>query len=312
MLEGKHLLHDFTDAIILTGPTASGKSACALVLADQIGAEILAMDSMTIYRGMDIGTAKPTADDQARVRHHLIDQLDPWESANVAWWLESAAKACAEIRSRGKRPLFVGGTPFYLKALWHGLFESPPSNPRLRQELENEATQLGNAALHAKLAAVDPITAGRLHTNDVRRIVRALEVYELTGQPISALQQSWAHPPAAIPCFMLDWPRDILYKRIDRRVQAMIEQGWLDEVRSLMQQPMSKEARQAVGYCELMAHLRDGAPSLADTTTLIQQRTRQFAKRQLTWFRSMSGIQSVPGTDSAEDAVRQIRNTLIQ
>src|SRR6476661_495553 len=173
----------FDNALILTGPTACGKTALALELAERIGAEIVALDSMTVYRGMDIGTAKPTPGERARVPHHLIDVLDPWESLTVAWWLERAAGACRDITTRGKRPLFVGGTPFYLKALLHGLFPGPPGNEELRRELEAEAERDGKAKLHAKLAAVDPKTATRLHPNDVRRVVRALEVYQLTGRP---------------------------------------------------------------------------------------------------------------------------------
>ena len=184
----------FENALILTGPTASGKTALALDLAERLDAEIVALDSMTVYRGMDIGTAKPTAAERARVPHHLIDVLDPWESLTVAWWLEHATAACRDITSRGKRPLFVGGTPFYLKALLHGLFPGPPADEELRRALESEAASTGVAALHARLAAIDPKTAARLHPNDVRRVVRAIEVHTLTGKPISAWQQSWDTP----------------------------------------------------------------------------------------------------------------------
>src|SRR5918995_1297132 len=146
----------FADALILTGPTGSGKSAVALELAERIGGEIGAMDSRTLYRGLDVGTAKPIAEERARVRHHLIDVLDPWESANVAWWLNRAAEACADIRARDKRPLFVGGTPFYLKAILCGLFDAPPADPDLRRQLEAEAERIGPPALHERLRAVDP------------------------------------------------------------------------------------------------------------------------------------------------------------
>lgn len=287
----------FRDALILTGPTACGKSALALELAERHNFEIVAMDSMTLYRGMDIGTAKPSKTDQQRVPHHLIDVLDPWESANVAWWLERAAEACRDISSRGKRPLFVGGTPFYLKALLHGLFDSPPADETLRSKLEQEAATTGREELHARLQSVDPKTAARLHPNDVRRVVRALEVYELTGQPISAWQQTWdgpsfaesAPPPASIPCVGLELPREVLYDRINRRVEAMLESGWLDEVRRLRElpRPLSREARQALGYGELLAHLNGEGFSWGDTVSRIQTHTRQFAKRQMTWFRNL-------------------------
>ena len=157
----------FENALILTGPTASGKTAIALELAERLNAEIIAVDSMTLYRGMDIGTAKPTAEERARVPHHLLDVLDPWESASVAWWLERAGQAVADIEARGKKALFVGGTPFYLKALLCGLFPSPPSDPELRRRLEAEAETAGPNALHARLATVDRASAQRLHPNDV-------------------------------------------------------------------------------------------------------------------------------------------------
>lgn len=293
----------FADALVLTGPTGSGKSALAMDLAERIGGEIVAMDSMTHYRGMDIGTAKPSPEDQSRVRHHLLDLLDPWESANVAWWLDRAAAACADIRGRGKRPLFVGGTPFYLKALLCGLFESPPADPGLRQALEAEAERVGRDALHARLRQVDPVTAARLHPNDVRRVVRALEVWELTGQPISAHQTWDASEEARLPCVYLDWPRAELYSRIDERVAAMIRAGWLEEVRRLRElpRPFSKEAAQAIGYRELMAHLAGTGPPLDETVPLIQTATRQFAKRQLTWFRGLPGCRPcAPGPGMAD------------
>src|SRR5262249_39671946 len=149
------------------------------------------MDSMALYRGMDIGTAKPRPAERDRVPHHLLDVLDPWESASVAWWLERAAAACRAIEGRGRRVLFVGGTPLYLQALPPGLFDGPPADPALRRQLKDAAEQEGPASLHARLAAVDPCTAARLHVNDVRRVVRALEVWELTGRPLSAWQTQW-------------------------------------------------------------------------------------------------------------------------
>jgi tRNA dimethylallyltransferase len=301
-------LHDFSDALILTGPTASGKSAIALELAERIGGEIVAMDSMTLYRGLDIGTAKPTAAERARVPHHLIDVLEPHESANVAWWLDRANQACEGIRARGKRPLFAGGTPFYLKALLHGLFDAPPSDESLRRQFEAEASEIGNAALHAKLAVVDPKAAAKLHANDVRRVVRALEVFHLTGKPLSEQQLTWDAPPASIKCVALEWPREVLYERINRRVEAMIAAGWLEEVRRLMDRPLSREASQAVGYAELMAHLR-GGPTLPETISLIQQRTRQFAKRQLTWFRGLPTCRMIAGNATVEELVASFNSS---
>src|SRR5262245_61176090 len=175
----------FQNALVLTGPTGSGKSQLAVELAERLGAEIISMDSMTLYRGMDIGTAKPGPEERCRVPHHLLDVLDPWESANVAWWLEQAAECCRDIEGRGKRALFVGGTPLYLKALLRGLFEGPPADLELRRQLLDEARRAGPQSLHGRLAQVDPVAAAWLHPNNLRRIVRALEVWQLTGKPIS-------------------------------------------------------------------------------------------------------------------------------
>ena len=305
----------FDRALILTGPTACGKTALAVDLARRVGAEIVALDSMTVYRGMDIGTAKPSPEERGRVPHHLIDALDPWESATVAWWLQEAERACRDITARGLRPLFVGGTPFYLKALLHGLFPGPPADEALRRDLEAEAGRDGNAALHAKLAAVDAKTAARLHPNDVRRVVRALEVHRLTGRPISAWQQTWdtpafaaspeaAPPPARIPAVVLELPREVLYDRVNGRVGGMLAAGWLDEVKRLrdLPRPLSREARQALGYREMLDFLDNGG-AWDDTVERIRIHTRQFAKRQLTWFRSFQGLTPVPAGDA--DAVRR-------
>ncbi len=323
----------FQNALILTGPTASGKSALALELAQRLNAEIIAMDSMTLYRGMDIGTAKPTPAERKIVPHHLIDVLDPWESGNVAWWLQAAARCCEEIESRGKQVFFVGGTPFYLKALLQGLFDSPLADQRLRRQLEREAETIGPDAFHARLAAVDPASAARLHPNDIRRVVRALEVWQLTGRPLSEWQQQgwWDQAedpphPGPLPrsggegenpsstlssasgeragvrgyslsrCLAVDLARPELYARINRRVEVMIESGWIDEVQRLRElpRPLSREASQALGYREI-AEFLEGKRTLADTIAEIQLRSRQFAKRQLTWYRNLPGCRLVEG-----------------
>lgn len=286
----------FQKALILSGPTASGKTALALELAERMNAEIIAMDSMTLYRGMDIGTAKPTLDERKRIPHHLIDVLDPWESGNVGWWIEQAAKSCADIEKRGKLPLFVGGTPLYLKALLFGLFDGPPADPEIRRQLEVEAEQMGVEAFHDRLVAVDPVTGKRLHPNDVRRVVRALEVWQLTGKPISAWQQQdwWGGPENSTHaeefprCLIIELPREELYARINRRVETMFEMGWVEEVRRLqgLPHPLSKEALQALGYREISAFLA-GTCDRRTTVEQIQTRSRQFAKRQLTWFRHL-------------------------
>ncbi|MCS7045810.1 MAG: tRNA (adenosine(37)-N6)-dimethylallyltransferase MiaA [Gemmataceae bacterium] len=297
----------FTNALVLTGPTSSGKTALGVELAQALNAEIISMDSMALYRGMDIGTAKPTAADRAAVPHHLIDVLDPWESASVAWWLEQAKARCREIESRGRRVLFVGGTPLYLKAMLAGLFAGPPADPLLRRRLGDEARSLGSTALHRRLAQVDPESAARLHPHDVRRVIRALEVFELSGSPLSARQTQWRRAaeawrqaraaPAATgdaalaerpPILWLDLPRAELYARINRRVEAMFAAGLVEEVRQLLdsQRPLSPEAAQALGYKEVIAYLKR-QQSLEETIALVARRTRNFAKRQITWFRHL-------------------------
>jgi tRNA dimethylallyltransferase len=274
--------------LIVTGPTGSGKTALGVALAERLGAEIVAMDSMTLYRGMDIGTAKPTLAERRGIAHHLIDVLEPWESASVVWWLDRATACCLDIAARGKRPLFVGGTALYLKALLHGLFDGPPGDAELRHRLSRAAEEHGPQVLHDRLAQIDPQAASRLHVNDTRRVIRALEVWELTGRSISSWQKEWSRA-ARVPadrCLYLDLPRAELNARIDDRVRGMIAAGLVDEVRALrhLPRPLSREAAQALGYKEMFAHL-DGQATLDETIVRIQTRSRNFAKRQLTWFR---------------------------
>ncbi len=301
----------FGNALILTGPTGCGKTALGVEIAERLGAEIVSMDSMALYRGMDIGTAKPGKEERRRVPHHLLDVLDPWESASVAWWLHQAAACARDIENRGKRVLFVGGTPLYLKALLYGLFDGPPADLRLRQRLTQEAQRVGNQVLHERLASVDPASAARLHPNDLRRVVRALEVWELTGKPISAWQKQWQCGPgteegaqgnepfsgsalsrsnsSTLPrALWLDLPRRELYVRIDARVNHMIATGLVEEVRAWhhLPQPLSREALQALGYKEIFAYL-DGQSTLPEAVARIQTRSRNFAKRQLTWLRHL-------------------------
>jgi tRNA dimethylallyltransferase len=281
----------FRNVLVLTGATGSGKSRLGVELAERLGAEIVSMDSMALYRGLDVGTAKPGPEERRRVPHHLIDVLDPWESASVAWWLGQAAACARAIEARGRRALFVGGTPLYLKALLHGLFDGPPADPELRRRLADEADRLGPAALHRRLEALDPASAARLHPNDLRRVIRALEVWELTGRPISGWQTQWSGDGGredSTRVLWLDLPRPELYARIDARVVKMIEAGLVEEVRALtrLPRPLSREAAQALGYKETFDHLA-GRISLGEAVRQIQTRSRQFAKRQLTWFRRM-------------------------
>lgn len=285
-------------AWFLTGPTASGKTAVGLVLAERIGAEIVSLDSMAVYRGLDLGTAKPTTAERARVPHHLVDLVEPEEEFSVAEYLAAAARACDAIAARGRAALFVGGTPLYLKALLRGLSPGPPADWALRRELAEWAEGAGPSALHARLAQVDPAAAARLHPHDTRRLIRALEVHATTGQPLSASQtQFTAAAPAHPRVFVLDWPREVLYERINRRVEAMFAAGLVDEVQNLLAagRRFGRTAGQALGYHEVLAHLA-GQRDLAATIELVQRRTRQFAKRQGTWFRSLAECQGVDQT----------------
>ena len=327
------IFDDFADAFILAGPTASGKSELGVEVAERLNAEIVSMDSMALFRGMDIGTAKPSPKLRNRVRHHLIDVLDPWESASVAWWLDQALRCGREIESRGKRVLFVGGTPLYLKTLLRGLFDGPPRDPELRLRLNQEGERHGYQVLHERLAEVDPVSACRLHAHDIRRVVRALEVWEITGRPISAWQLQWkpsdefriedresklkedpgssfedgglriedreldiASPSSILHrCLWLDVHREELYARINDRVRRMIAEGWLEEAARLRQleRPLSREAAQALGCQELFAYL-DGQANLEETIERIQIRSRHFAKRQISWFRHLPECRPVP------------------
>jgi tRNA dimethylallyltransferase len=286
----------FHEAVYVTGPTASGKTELGIALARRLDAEVIALDSMTLYRGMDIATAKPTIEERRGIPHHLIDVIDPWEKASVSAYREWALAALLDIRSRNKLALFVGGTPLYLKVLLRGMFTGPGSDDDLRQRLEQDAIAQGDRALHQRLSRVDPTTAARLHPQDRRRVIRALEVLELTGRPISQHQREHDRPaPAHIPVFALDLPRPSLHARINRRVTRFFENGLIDEVRILKAspQPLCEVAQQAIGYREALG-LLEGTATLDQTVAQIQARTRQFAKRQMTWFRHLEEVEMVP------------------
>ncbi len=299
------------DCWFLTGPTAAGKTGVGVELARRIGAEIVSLDSMALYRGMDVGTAKPTLQQRGGVTHHLIDVLQPHEQYNLAQYLQSAHRCVEEIKSRGREVLFVGGTPLYLKGLLRGIFEGPAADWEFRRRLEEDVQQQGAASLHRRLAEVDPAAAERLHINDTRRLIRALEVYEKTGRPISELQRQFDTGRSADACrvFVLNWPRRELHARIDLRVEEMFAAGLVDEVRGLLAQPqpLSRTARQAVGYREVIEHLQADR-SLSETRRLIRSHTRQIAKRQATWFRGLSECRfvSIQGRIDVEEVAARI------
>ena len=328
----------------LTGPTAAGKSRIGIELALRIGAEIVSLDSMTVYQGLDIGTAKPSPADRGRVPHHLLDLVPPTEEFSLSQYIDAAHAAIADIRGRGREVLFVGGTPLYLKALLRGVHQGPPADWDFRARIEEELKTLPLESLHQRLEVIDPLLAARLHPHDKRRIIRGLEVFKLTGQRLSHLQTQFddGSPAGTTKVFALAWPRDELHRRIDARVEQMFAAGLVEEVRSLvaMHGALSRTAMQAVGYREVieLLHSRDQwsrervqaprgypgfrvqeptdlplspSPSLPLSLTAcierVKARTRQFSRRQETWFRSLSECRFIDmheGQSSAQVAER--------
>ena len=279
------------DCWFLTGPTAAGKTKVSVELANIIGAEIVSMDSMAVYRDMNIGTAKPSLQHRSIVPHHLIDIVDPAHDYSLSTYYHSALQQIEDIRKRGKQVLFVGGTPLYLKALLRGIFDGPPADWDFRRQVTEEVKVVGVEALHQRLKMIDPLAAARLHPRDVRRIIRALEVRRATGKPISHLQLQFEQGRDAIECkvFVIHWSREDLLELIDRRVDQMFEEGLVDEVRGLQEKytRLSRTAFQAVGYREVFKHLNQNL-ALDTTTEQVKTRTRRFAKRQKTWFQGLS------------------------
>ena len=273
---------------ILTGPTASGKTSLSIRLAKEFDCEIVCMDSMQIYRRMDIGTAKPTADEMEGIPHHMIDVADPDEAFSVARYQEMAEACIADIHARGKRALLVGGTGLYLRALRQPMIMGDVAGDDLiRAELEAIAVDAeGKQRLHDMLDEVDPATAARLHLNDVRRVVRALEVFRLTGKPFSQQEQPLQESRFQYRVATLTMDRALLYGRIEKRVDLMVQQGLVGEVRKLLESgvPADCQAMKAIGYKEIVPFLR-GDADWATTEYLLKLNTRHYAKRQLTWMR---------------------------
>ena len=279
----------------MAGPTASGKTGVGLELAERIDGEIISLDSMAVYRGMDVGTAKPTLDDRRRVPHHLIDVVPPDQEFSLSQFMEASHQAVRDIIRRKRQAIFVGGTPLYLKSLLRGVVPGPPADWEFRQQIEDELEGVGIEALHQRLQQVDPLAAAKLHPNDKRRIIRALEVYKATGKPISHDQVHFDDTPVGgCHVFVLSWPREELHARIETRVDRIFSHGLVDEVRGLLVKhgQFSRTAMQAVGYREVLELLGDER-SLDETIELVKMRTRQFARRQLTWFRSLEECQWV-------------------
>ena len=278
--------------IAIMGPTASGKTAAALAIAREVPAEIISVDSALVYRDMNIGTAKPNAEELAAAPHHLIDIIDPSEAYSVAQFLNDSARLVKEIRARGKLPILVGGTMMYYKALMNGIDDLPPADAAIRAQLDAEMALIGAPGLHARLTEVDPVTAARLQPNDSQRIQRALEIYMLTGKAMSSLiaQQPRAAMPFEMTSLSLEpSDRSVLHERIAKRFDIMLEQGFLDEVRRLKQRPdlhPELPSIRCVGYRQAWDYL-EGSINYEEMRERGIIATRQLAKRQLTWLRSI-------------------------
>lgn len=298
--------------IFLAGPTAVGKSEIALALAEKLGGEIISADSMQVYRGLDIGTAKPSPNERVRVPHHLIDICDLTENFDAAQFIRRAQSAVTEISARGHVPIFCGGTGLYLKAFLSGLGEAPATNPELRAELEAASFE---ALLH-ELRERDPVAYAQIDKQNPRRVIRAVEVIRLTGKNFSEQRAEWK-AQGAVPVkeksFCFTRPGPDLHARINARVDAMFARGLVEETRALLQHGLAenKTAMQAIGYRQVVEYLRDER-SLTETIELVKSRTRQFAKRQLTWFRRHGNMECIglkPG-ESVETVSQKIAESV--
>ena len=295
--------------ILILGVTASGKGRLGFELARALDGEIISVDSMKVYRRMDIGTAKPSPEAQQQVRYHLIDVVEPSESFSVGVFLEKALAAIEDIGRRGKTVVAVGGTALYIKALLYGLFEGPGRDDRIRAEFKAQVEREGPARLHEALRQIDPEAADRISANDARRIIRALEVYRLTGTPISGFQRQFdaEHPIHDWTVIGLRREKAIESRRINARAKKMIELGLVDEVRSLLaeEEPLSKQARCAIGYAEIIEYLADRM-SLEDAVEQIKKNTRRLAKGQRTWFKTFREVHWIDvGPEEAAESVTE-------
>ncbi len=293
--------------VLLMGPTGAGKSDVALELATRMPVEIVSVDSAMVYRGLDIGTAKPAREVREGIPHHLVDVLDPAESYSAGQFLHDAMEAIGAIHARGRVPLLVGGTMLYFHTLLNGLARLPPADAQVRRELDARLASNGSVALHAELRRVDPDAAARIHPNDPQRIQRALEVHRLTGRPISALQRDRPVPLAGMRagCFVISPPRQDLHTRIARRFEQMMAAGFLDEVRHLRARSdltADKPALRAVGYRQLWQHL-DGAVGLEEAVRNGIVATRRLAKRQMTWLRALPQAEWLNSSEAAGERI---------
>ncbi len=291
----------------MVGPTGIGKSEVAAEIARRVSAEIVAVDSMQVYRGMDLGTGKPDPVSRREIPHHGIDLADPEEEFDVARYVRWVRPVLEEIRLRGRLPLLVAGSGLYLRGLLDGLCQAPGKDPYLREQLLWQGREKGAPFLHEKLKPVDPKAAAKIHPNDLRRIVRALEVFQVSGRPISQWQEETTRPLDGEKHLIgLTCGRQRLYEGIDRRIDGWLAAGWLEEARRLKRRDLSRTAREALGYRELFAHL-EGQIGWEPTVTLIKRNTRQYAKRQWSWFRADARVRWIT-TDgrSPEEVARHI------
>ena len=286
---------------VIAGPTASGKSALAVELAEAVGGEILSMDSMTVYRRMDLGTAKPTIEERKRVPHHLVDLVEPDQDFDTARWCAAAAAEVQTIWERGRHPIFVGGTSLYLMAFFKGLMEGPAADPVLRRELEaREAADPG--CLHAELEQKDPVAASRIHRRDLRLVVRALEVTTTTGKPISEQQEHFARDSWARECRIaaIAWPRETLHERVKARTETMLDQGLVSECAAIESGcGFSRTAGAAIGYAECRDFLRGRYKDRQELRNRIRRNTHQLIRRQTTWLRRLREVRWIPGGSDA-------------
>lgn len=289
--------------ILIAGPTAVGKSSLALEAAERLDGELISIDSVQIYRGLDVGTAKPTDAERARVPHHLIDELEPDEECNVADFVDRALAAIADVRSRGKVPIAVGGTNLYVRVLVHGIFDAPPPDDEIRARHRAIADEHGVPYLHARLAGVDPVLAERIHPNDLVRVSRGLEVLELTDKPLSVHQDEHAFQTPNVDAMKIALNRDRqeLYDRINGRVDVMMEAGLLDEYRALEARGFGPDLKpmHSLGYRHMGMHVHEGV-AFDEAVRIMKRDTRRFAKQQLSWLRSEEGVRWVPATADRE------------
>jgi len=283
---------------VIVGPTASGKSALGIFLAKEFGGEVVACDSTQLYRGFDVGTAKPSLGERQQIPHHLLDVLDPGEPSTAGGYRERALAVLADLRARSRLPVFTVGTGLYLRALVEGLADLPQRSEEIRQRLRASAAEHGAGHLHKMLEHLDPQAAGQIASADTQKLIRAIEICLLSGKPLSEVHRSGRTPLAGwhILKIGLEPPREALYERIRRRTDAMLGAGWLEEVRRLEETGLAENAKpfDFIGYRELRAHLR-GQVSIEAARATIQQGTRQYAKRQLTWFRREGNVQWFAG-----------------